>query len=120
MDGPAFKIENDPRITKIGKLLRKTSLDELPQLINVASGQMSLVGPRPPLPDEVEHYDRWQRRKLSMKPGITCLWQVGGRNDTTFDEWMRLDLKYIDNWSLWMDAKILLRTIPAVLKTTGK
>jgi len=120
MDGPAFKIKNDPRITRLGRILRKTSVDELPQLINVAKGEMSLVGPRPPIPDEVVHYDRWQRRKLSMKPGLTCLWQVGDRNDTTFDEWMNLDLKYIDNWSLWMDTKILLKTIPTVINATGK
>lgn len=120
MDGPAFKMTNDPRITRLGRMLRKTSIDELPQLINVVRGDMSLVGPRPPLPDEVQRYDRWQRRKLSMKPGITCLWQVGGRNDTTFDEWMKLDLKYIDNWSLWLDTKILVRTIPAVVNATGK
>lgn len=120
MDGPAFKIENDPRITRFGKLLRKISIDELPQLINVARGEMSLVGPRPPVPDEVEKYDRWQRRKLSMKPGLTCLWQVGGRNDTSFDEWMNLDLEYIDNWSLWMDTKILLKTIPTIITATGK
>ncbi len=120
MDGPAFKIEHDPRITPIGSFLRKSSIDELPQLINVMRGEMSLVGPRPPLPNEVERYDRWQRRKLSMKPGLTCLWQVGGRNDTTFEEWMKLDLQYIDNWSLWLDTKILLRTIPAVVAATGK
>ncbi len=120
MDGPAFKIEDDPRITRIGKLLRKLSVDELPQLINVARGEMSLVGPRPPLPDEVGKYSRWQRRRLSMKPGITCLWQVGGRNDTTFDEWMKLDLQYIDNWSLWLDTKILLKTVPTVINATGR
>jgi lipopolysaccharide/colanic/teichoic acid biosynthesis glycosyltransferase len=120
MDGPAFKIEDDPRITRIGKFLRKLSVDELPQLINVARGEMSLVGPRPPLPDEVEKYSRWQRRRLSMKPGITCLWQIGGRNDTTFDEWMKLDLQYIDNWSLWLDTKILLKTVPTVINATGK
>jgi exopolysaccharide biosynthesis polyprenyl glycosylphosphotransferase len=120
MDGPAFKIASDPRITPVGRLLRRSSLDELPQLLNVVRGDMSLVGPRPPMPQEVHEYDRWQRRKLSMKPGITCLWQVGGRNNTTFDEWMKLDLKYIDNWSLWLDAKILIKTIPAVINATGK
>ncbi|MBD3218193.1 MAG: exopolysaccharide biosynthesis polyprenyl glycosylphosphotransferase [candidate division Zixibacteria bacterium] len=120
MDGPVFKISNDPRITRIGKFLRKTSLDELPQLFNIVRGDMSFVGPRPPLPDEVRHYDRWQRRKLSVKPGLTCLWQVGKRNGTTFEEWMKLDLEYIDNWSLWMDTKILLRTIPTVINGTGK
>jgi exopolysaccharide biosynthesis polyprenyl glycosylphosphotransferase len=120
MDGPVFKITDDPRITKFGKFLRKTSLDELPQLFNIFRGEMSFVGPRPPLPDEVKQYDLWQRRKLSVRPGLTCLWQVGRRNDTTFDEWMKLDLEYIDNWSLWMDTKILLRTIPTVLNGTGK
>lgn len=120
MDGPAFKIKDDPRITRLGRILRRTSMDELPQLINVARGEMSLVGPRPPVPDEVVRYDGWQRRKLSMKPGLTCLWQVGARNDSTFEEWMNLDLKYIDNWSLWMDTKILLKTIPTILNATGK
>ncbi len=120
MDGHAFKIKDDPRVTQVGKILRKLSLDELPQLLNVARGDMSLVGPRPPLPDEVKHYDLWQRRKLSMKPGITCLWQVGDRNDSSFDQWMRQDLEYIDNWSLMLDAKILLRTIPAVINATGR
>lgn len=120
MDGPVFKIKNDPRITSVGKVLRKLSLDELPQLINVVRGEMSLVGPRPPLPTEVREYDLWQRRKLSMKPGITCLWQVGDRNDSTFEQWMRQDLEYIDNWSLALDAKILLRTIPAVINGTGR
>jgi len=119
MDGPVFKITDDPRLTTIGKGLRKFSIDELPQLFNVLSGDMSLVGPRPPLPSEVSQYDHWQRRKLSMKPGITCLWQVNGRNDVNFQEWMKLDLKYIDNWSLWLDTKILLKTIPTVMKGTG-
>lgn len=120
MDGPVFKISDDPRITGFGKFLRKTSLDELPQLFNIFRGEMSFVGPRPPLPDEVKQYDLWQRRKLSVRPGLTCLWQVGKRNNTTFDEWMKLDLEYIDNWSLWMDTKILLKTIPTVLNGTGK
>ncbi len=120
MKGPAFKMENDPRITKIGRFLRKYSLDELPQLWNVFHGDMSLVGPRPPLPSEVKQYDTWHQRRLSMRPGITCLWQVGGRNRISdFDEWVRLDLKYIDNWSLALDFKILLQTIPAVLSTKG-
>ncbi|MBX7245840.1 MAG: sugar transferase [Candidatus Sumerlaeaceae bacterium] len=117
MEGPVFKIKEDPRITRIGKFLRKTSLDELPQFWNVLMGEMSLVGPRPPLPSEVAQYDRWQRRRLSMKPGITCLWQVSGRNQVSFEEWMRLDLEYIDNWSLLLDIKILLRTVYVV--TTG-
>ena len=120
MDGPVFKMKNDPRITKIGKWLRKFSLDELPQLWNVVKGDMSLVGPRPPLPSEVENYDTWQRRRLSMRPGITCLWQISGRNKiSNFDEWLNLDLEYIDNWSLGLDFRILLKTIPAVLSGTG-
>jgi len=120
MEGPAFKMDNDPRITPIGKILRKLSLDELPQLWNVFQGDMSLVGPRPPLPKEVQQYDFWQRRRLSMRPGITCLWQVGGRNKIKdFDEWAKLDLKYIDEWSLALDFKILLKTFPVVLGGVG-
>jgi len=119
MSGPVFKLTDDPRLTKIGKFLRKSSIDELPQLFNVLKGEMSLVGPRPPLPNEVAEYDRWQRRKLSIKPGLTCLWQVNGRNKIDFEHWMRLDLHYIDNWSLWLDAKILLKTVPAVLTGLG-
>ncbi len=120
MQGPAFKLENDPRVTPLGKFLRKTSLDELPQLWNVLHGDMSLVGPRPPLPREVDQYDPWQRRRLSMRPGITCIWQANGRNRITdFNEWTRMDLEYIDNWSLMMDAKILFKTIPAVLLSRG-
>ena len=120
MDGPVFKIKHDPRVTPLGKMLRRLSLDELPQLINVVTGEMSLVGPRPPLPDEVEEYDLWQRRRLSMKPGLTCLWQVGKRNDSSFEEWMKQDLEYIDHWSLWLDAKVLARTIPTVIRATGR
>jgi exopolysaccharide biosynthesis polyprenyl glycosylphosphotransferase len=119
VSGAAFKMTDDPRITKVGALLRKTSIDELPQLWNVLLGHMSLVGPRPPLPDEVSRFDPWQRRKLSMKPGITGLWQVGGRSNVDFEEWMRMDLDYIDHWSLKLDAKILLKTIPAVLTREG-
>ncbi len=119
MDGPAFKMEHDPRLTKVGKVLRKFSLDELPQLFNVLCGHMSMVGPRPPLPKEVSQYDLWQRRKLSMKPGLTCLWQVNGRNNINFEKWMKMDLEYIDNWSLWLDTKILFKTIPAVLLGIG-
>ena len=121
MTGVAFKMKDDPRITKVGGFLRKYSLDELPQLFSVLKGDMSLVGPRPPLVTEVMEYDYWHRRKLSVKPGLTCLWQVNGRNAITdFDDWMRLDLEYIDNWSLWLDCKILLKTIPAVLRGTGR
>jgi exopolysaccharide biosynthesis polyprenyl glycosylphosphotransferase len=119
MSGPVFKIANDPRITRIGAFLRRTSLDELPQLLNVLRGDMSLVGPRPPLPSEVARYERWQRRRLSMKPGITCLWQANGRNRLDFDEWMRMDMEYIDKWSLGTDVKIILKTIPAVLFARG-
>jgi exopolysaccharide biosynthesis polyprenyl glycosylphosphotransferase len=115
MSGPAFKIMRDPRVTPIGRFLRKTSLDELPQLINVLKGEMSLVGPRPPIPSEVREYERWQRRRLSMKPGLTCLWQVKGRNRIEFERWMELDLQYIDNWSLGLDLKIILKTVPVVL-----
>jgi len=119
MDGPTFKMKNDPRITRVGSLLRKYSFDEFPQLINVLSGEMSLVGPRPPLPSEVEQYERWQRRRLSVRPGITCTWQVSGRNNIGFEDWMRLDLEYIDNWSLRLDIELLLKTLPAVMKATG-
>jgi len=119
MDGPVFKASRDPRITPVGRWLRRFSIDELPQLYNVLKGEMSLVGPRPPLPDEVARYERWQRRRLSMKPGITCLWQISGRNHVGFDEWMRLDLSYIDNWSLLLDLKILLKTVPTVLLGKG-
>ena len=103
----------------MGRFLRKFSLDELPQLINILKGDMSFVGPRPPLPREVEDYERWQRRRLRMKPGLTCLWQVRGRNEIDFDEWMRLDLQYIDTWSLLLDIKIVLKTIPIVLLGKG-
>jgi lipopolysaccharide/colanic/teichoic acid biosynthesis glycosyltransferase len=111
MGGPVFKIKRDPRITKIGALIRKTSVDELPQLFNIVKGDMSLVGPRPPLPSEVEDYEAWQRRRLSVKPGLTGLWQVSGRNQIDFDEWMQMDLEYIDNWSLWLDIKIIVMTL---------
>ncbi len=119
MNGPVFKMKKDPRVIGIGRFLRQTSLDELPQLWNVLKGDMSLVGPRPPLPSEVVQYELWQRRRLSITPGITCLWQISGRNEIDFDKWMRLDLDYIDNWSLWLDIKILLLTIPAVLLRRG-
>ncbi len=119
MGGPVFKIRHDPRVTPVGRWLRKFSIDELPQLWNVLVGEMSLVGPRPPLPAEVAKYDRWQRRRLSMKPGITCLWQVNGRNNLSFDTWMKLDLEYIDNWSLGLDVKILFKTVYVVATGYG-
>jgi exopolysaccharide biosynthesis polyprenyl glycosylphosphotransferase len=121
MSGPVFKLTKDPRVTPIGKTLRKYSLDELPQLWNVFLGEMSLVGPRPLPVDEVKRFsDLAHRRRLSVKPGLTCLWQIGGRNKISdFKDWVRLDLEYIDNWSLWLDLKILLYTIPAVLRGTG-
>jgi exopolysaccharide biosynthesis polyprenyl glycosylphosphotransferase len=119
MGGPVFKMTDDPRVTRVGRFIRKTSIDELPQLINVLKGEMSLVGPRPPLPDEVAQYERWQRRRLSVRPGITCIWQVSGRNQIDFDEWMRLDLQYIDHWSFLLDIKILVRTLAAVLSAKG-
>lgn len=118
--GPIFKIDADPRITRTGRFLRATSLDELPQLWNVLRGQMSLVGPRPPLPREVRQYDIWHRRRLSMKPGITGLWQVEARNNPDFDTWVERDLSYIDRWSLWLDLKIMARTIPAVVTRAGR
>jgi len=119
MDGPVFKIANDPRVTPVGRFIRRTSIDELPQLINVLTGRMSLVGPRPPLPEEVDQYEWLFRKRLSIKPGITCLWQVSGRNKVSFREWMELDRRYVTNWSLWLDLKILFRTIPAVLAGRG-
>jgi len=120
MEGPVFKIKEDPRVTGLGKLLRKMSIDELPQLWNVVKGDMSLVGPRPLPVYEVEKFEPWQRRRMSMRPGITCLWQVNGRNRVvSFAEWMQLDLEYVDRWSLTLDLKILLRTIPAVLGARG-
>jgi exopolysaccharide biosynthesis polyprenyl glycosylphosphotransferase len=114
----AFKVPNDPRVTGVGRILRRFSLDELPQLWNVVRGEMALVGPRPPVPSEVTEYERWQRRRLRMRPGLTCLWALAGRDALDFDEWMRLDLAYIDAWSLKLDWSIMLRTIPRVL--TGK
>lgn len=119
-DKPVFgKVKDDPRITKAGKWLRRSSLDELPQLLNVLTGDMSVVGPRPPIPYEVEEYDIWHRKRLDMKPGITGLWQVSGRNRLTFDEMVRIDLYYIENWSLWLDLKVILLTLPAMLRGDG-
>lgn len=120
MQGPVFKIRSDPRVTRLGRFLRKYSLDELPQLYSVLKGDLSLVGPRPPFKEEADRFEFWHRRKLSVKPGITCLWQVNGRNEiNSFDEWARLDLEYIQNASLWLDFKILLKTIPVVLRGRG-
>lgn len=118
-DGPVFKISHDPRCTPMGRFMRKFSLDELPQLFNILKGDMSFVGPRPPLPEEVEKYERWQRRRLRMLPGLTCLWALEGRNRLSFRRWMELDLDYIDHWSLALDCKILLKTVPIVLLGRG-
>ena len=120
VNGPVFKMKNDPRTTPLGRLLRKTSIDELPQLFNVLRGEMSLVGPRPlPIRDYEGFSKDWQRRRFSVKPGITCLWQVRGRNSIPFEKWMELDLQYIDKWSLRLDLEILLQTIPAVFRGSG-
>ncbi|EPY09437.1 sugar transferase [Paenibacillus sp. chi10] len=118
-DGPAFKMKNDPRITRVGRFIRKFSIDELPQLFNVLKGEMSLIGPRPPLPNEVEQYSDFQWRRLDIRPGITGLWQVSGRSDINFDEWVKLDLYYIEKWSISLELKILIKTIPVVLKGEG-
>jgi lipopolysaccharide/colanic/teichoic acid biosynthesis glycosyltransferase len=118
-DGPVFKMARDPRVTRVGRLLRVTSIDEIPQLWNVLRGEMSLVGPRPPLAEEVVQYEPWQLRRLDVLPGITCLWQISGRSRIGFQEWMRLDLEYIKHRSFWLDVKILIRTIPAVLSREG-
>ncbi len=117
--GPVFKMKNDPRITGIGRFIRKFSIDELPQFINVLRGEMSIVGPRPPVPSEVAKYETWQRRRLSVRPGLTCIWQVSGRNQISFEEWMYLDMQYIDHWSLTSDLTLLLQTVPVVLTGRG-
>lgn len=121
MQGPVFKMKHDPRITPVGRVLRKFSLDELPQLWSVLVGDMSLVGPRPPLQSEYASFTDFQKQKMAVKPGITCLWQISGRNDIRdFDDWVRLDLEYIAHWSLALDFKILMLTIPAVVRGTGR
>jgi len=120
LEGAAFKASDDPRVSPLGRTLRRTSIDELPQLWNVLRGEMSLVGPRPPLPSEVVEYDIWHRRRLSMKPGITGLWQVESRHEPSFDRWVELDLSYIDRWTLWLDLSILLRTMPSVMMARGR
>lgn len=109
--GPVFKMENDPRITKIGKFIRKTSIDELPQLLNVLKGDMSIVGPRPPIPHEVAQYSDYQMKRLSVKPGLTCIWQTSGRNNIGFDEWVEMDIEYIKNRNLWLDIKLIFKTV---------
>ena len=111
MTGPAFKMKNDPRITKVGKFIRKTSIDELPQLLNILKGDMTLVGPRPSLPREVEKFESWMLKRLEVKPGLTCYWQVSGRNNIDFYEWMKLDLKYVNDMGFWLDIKLIFKTV---------
>ncbi len=119
VDGPVFKIRNDPRLHPLGRFLRRTSVDELPNLVNVVFGEMSLVGPRPALPNEVEHYDAFAQRRLTVPQGVTCLWQINGRSDVSFEHWMELDNRYVDSWTPLGDLLIILRTIPAVLRRDG-
>jgi len=119
LDGPVFKIKDDPRITPAGRFMRKYSIDELPQLVHVLTGKMSLVGPRPPLPAEVATYNEWHRQRLLVKPGVTCIWQVSGRSDLDFQTWVSLDVEYIRTWRPWLDFVILLRTVPAVITAKG-
>jgi exopolysaccharide biosynthesis polyprenyl glycosylphosphotransferase len=119
VDGPIFKMRNDPRLTPFGKFLRRTSLDELPQVFNILKGDMSFVGPRPPTPDEVTQYNEWHLKRLDVTPGLTGLWQVSGRSDLSFDDMVKLDIYYAENWSLAIDTMIILRTVPAVLKREG-
>jgi lipopolysaccharide/colanic/teichoic acid biosynthesis glycosyltransferase len=119
VDGPVFKIRNDPRLHPLGPFLRRTSIDELPNLLNVVLGEMSLVGPRPPIPSEVEHYDAFAHRRLTVPQGVTCLWQINGRSDVSFEHWMELDNRYVDEWTPWGDLAIVAKTIPAVLRKDG-
>ena len=117
--GPVFKMKRDPRITAVGRFIRKYSIDELAQLVNVLRGDMSIVGPRPPVPKEVAKYEAWQRRRLSVRPGLTCIWPVSGRNQIGFEDWMRLDMRYIDHWSLVWDFRLILATVPVVVTGRG-
>lgn len=119
VDGPVLKIRNDPRLHLLGAILRRTSIDEFPNFVNVLRGEMSVVGPRPPLPSEVAHYDPYAMRRLTIKPGVTCLWQINGRSTVSFDHWMELDNEYIDTWTPWGDVIIIARTIPAVIRGIG-
>lgn len=117
--GPVFKIRSDPRMTRVGRFIRKASLDEIPQLWHVLRGEMSVVGPRPPIPDEVARYEPWQRERLAVKPGLTCTWQVGGRSDIPFERWVQMDIDYIRHRNAWLDLKIMLQTVPAILTGRG-
>ena len=117
--GPIFKMRKDPRVTGVGQFLRKYSLDELPQLFNILNNDMSLVGPRPPVPGEVIKYEPWQFRRLSVTPGLTCIWQTSGRSKVSFDEWVKMDLAYIDTWSFWLDIKLLIKTVKTVITADG-